>query len=87
MLEGENQLAFLRPVRFPEAAARIEARIADHLRTEAEPELAGMHRVRSAAEIDPARMPGFVRAYLAGGVFARRLRPFPPPHSKVAGSL
>ncbi|WP_342108772.1 NUDIX hydrolase [Methylobacterium sp. SI9] len=65
MLEGENQLAFLRPVRFPEPAARIEARIADHLRTEAEPELAAMHRVRSAAEIDPARMPGFVRAYLA----------------------
>jgi 8-oxo-dGTP pyrophosphatase MutT (NUDIX family) len=65
MLEGENQLAFLRPVRFPEPAAAIEARIADHLRSEAEPELAGLHSVRSAAEIDPARMPGFVQAYLA----------------------
>lgn len=65
LLEGEGQLAFLRPVRFPETAAVLEARIADHLRSEAEPELAGMAAVRSAAEIDPARMPGFVRAYLA----------------------
>ena len=65
MLEGENQLAFLRPVRFPEPAAMIAARIADHLGSEAEPELAGLHSVRSAAEIDPARMPGFVQAYLA----------------------
>ncbi|WP_267428525.1 NUDIX domain-containing protein [Methylobacterium sp. GC_Met_2] len=65
MLEGENQLAFLRPVRFTEPAATIAARIADHLRSEAEPELAALHSVRSAAEIDPARMPGFVRAYLA----------------------
>ena len=65
LLEGENQLAFLRPLRFPEPAAVIAARIADHLRSEAEPELAGIAVVRSAAEIDPARMPGFVRAYLA----------------------
>jgi len=65
LLEGENQLAFLRPVRFPEPATAIEGRIADHLRSEAEPELAGIHSVRSAAEIDRARMPGFVRAYLA----------------------
>ena len=71
MLEGENQLAFLRPVRFPEPAAVIAARIADHLGGEAEPELAGLHSVRSAAEIDPTRMPGFVRAYLATA-FPRR---------------
>lgn len=71
MLEGGNQLAFLRPVRFPETAAALEARIADHLRREAEPELAGMRSVRGAAEIDPARMPGFVRAYL-GDAFPTR---------------
>ncbi|SDN00606.1 hypothetical protein SAMN05216360_10545 [Methylobacterium phyllostachyos] len=70
LLEGENQLAFLRPVRFPEPATVIEARIADHLRSEAEPELAGMRSVRSTAEIDSARMPGFVRAYLAQALAA-----------------
>lgn len=65
LLEGEGQLAFLRPVRFPETAARLVARIADHLGAEAEPELAGMHVVRGRDDIDAARMPGFVRAYLA----------------------
>lgn len=65
LLEGEGQLAFLRPVRFPEPAERIVARIADHLGGESEPELAGMHVVRGLADIDDARMPGFVRAYLA----------------------
>ncbi|MEE7438933.1 NUDIX hydrolase [Methylobacterium oryzae] len=65
LLEGEGQLAFLRPVRFPEPAARLVARIADHLGAEDEPELAGMHVVRGREDIDPARMPGFVRAYLA----------------------
>lgn len=65
LLEGEGQLAFLRPVRFPETAARLVARIADHLGAEAEPELAGMHVVRGRDDIDAARMPGFVRAYPA----------------------
>jgi 8-oxo-dGTP pyrophosphatase MutT (NUDIX family) len=65
LLEGEGQLAFLRPVRFPDTAARLVARIADHLGAEAEPELAGMHVVRGRDDIDAARMPGFVRAYLA----------------------
>ena len=65
LLEGENQLAFLRPVRFAEPAAALTARIADHLGREAEPELAGMHVVHGAGDIDAARMPGFVQAYLA----------------------
>ncbi len=56
LLEGEGQLAFLRPVRFPETAARLVARIADHLGAEAEPELAGMHVVRGRDDIDAARM-------------------------------
>ena len=65
LLEGEGQLAFLRPVRFPEPAAALVTRIAAHLDGEAEPELAGMHIVRGAGDIDATRMPGFVRAYLA----------------------
>jgi 8-oxo-dGTP pyrophosphatase MutT (NUDIX family) len=64
LLEGEGQLAFLRPVRFPDTAAVLDARIAAHLRAEAEPELAGMHVVRGVDDVDPARMPSFVRAYL-----------------------
>ncbi len=71
LLEGEGQLAFLRPVRFPEPAAVLEARVAEHLRREAEPELAGIAVVRSADAIDAARMPGFVRAYLAEAFSSR----------------
>jgi 8-oxo-dGTP pyrophosphatase MutT (NUDIX family) len=64
LLQGEGQLAFLRPVRFPETAAAIAAAIDSHRAREAEPELAGIRMVRGAADIDAARMPGFVRAYL-----------------------
>ena len=65
MLEGEGQLAFLRPVRFPEPAHVLCARIEAHRRREAEPELAGIHLARAADGPEAARMPGFVRAYLA----------------------
>jgi 8-oxo-dGTP pyrophosphatase MutT (NUDIX family) len=64
LLEGENQLAFLRPVRFPDPAAALVAHSERHRLREAEPELAGIRVVRSAADIDAARMPGFVQAYL-----------------------
>jgi 8-oxo-dGTP pyrophosphatase MutT (NUDIX family) len=66
LLEGEGQLAFLRPVRFPEPAAALRTRAEAHRRAEAEPELAGFRILRGPADIDPDRMPGFVRAYLAG---------------------
>ena len=66
LLDGEGQLAFLRPVRFPGTAAALCARIADRNRCEPDAELAGMRILRGSADIDPARMPGFVRAYLAG---------------------
>ncbi|SFL48235.1 NUDIX hydrolase [Methylobacterium pseudosasicola] len=65
MLAGEGQLAFLRPVRFPEPAEVLCARIAAHHRQEAEPELAGIHLARAADDPEAARMPGFVQAYLA----------------------
>jgi len=66
LLEGEGQLAFLRPVRFPDSADILLARAEPHRRTEAEPELAGFRVLRGPADLDPQRMPGFVRAYLAG---------------------
>jgi 8-oxo-dGTP pyrophosphatase MutT (NUDIX family) len=65
MLAGEGQLAFLRPVRFPEPAEALCPRIEAHLRREAEPELAGIHAARAAVSPAAARMPCFVRAYLA----------------------
>ena len=65
LLDGEGRLAFLRPVRFPGSAAALSERVRAHLAREAEPELAGIRIVRGPANIDAARMPGFVRAYLA----------------------
>lgn len=65
LLEGEGKLAFLRPVRFPETAGILLARAEAHRQAEADPELAGLRALRGPADIDPDRMPGFVRAYLA----------------------
>jgi 8-oxo-dGTP pyrophosphatase MutT (NUDIX family) len=65
MLAGAEQWAFLRPVLFPEPAEALCARIAAHHRREAEPELAGIHLARGPGGPEAARMPGFVRAYLA----------------------
>jgi 8-oxo-dGTP pyrophosphatase MutT (NUDIX family) len=62
---GERQLAFLQPVRFPEAAEPLRARIERHRSREDEPELARIVVAKRRADIDPARMPGFVQAYLA----------------------
>lgn len=64
LLRGEGQLAFLRPVRFAETADALLAQVEAHRRQEREPELARLVVARGAADIDPARMPGFVRAYL-----------------------
>lgn len=66
LLEGEGQLAFLRPVRFAETADALLAKAEAHRRSEAVPELAGLHALRGPADGDRQRMPGFVRAYLAG---------------------
>ena len=71
MLEGQGQLAFLRPVRFPESADALCARIEAHRRQEPEPELAGIHVARTADGPEAARMPGFVRAYLADAIAPR----------------
>ncbi|MBY0259918.1 NUDIX hydrolase [Methylobacterium sp.] len=65
LLAGRNQRAFLRPVRFPDDAQTLLARMEAHRRAEAAPELAGFLAARGPDDIDGARMPGFVRAYLA----------------------
>ena len=65
LLRGDGQLAFLRPVRFDSDAEILKARIEAHRGGEDEPELAHCVIARSRADIDAARMPGFVQAYLA----------------------
>ena len=65
LVRGEGQLAFLRPVRSPETASALAARIDAHRRREDAPELSRVVVVRGRGDLDPARMPGFVRAYLA----------------------
>ena len=65
LLRGDGQLAFLRPVRFEADAETLKARIEAHRGHEDEPELAHSVIARSRADIDTARMPGFVQAYLA----------------------
>ncbi|KQT77925.1 hypothetical protein [Methylobacterium sp. Leaf466] len=62
--QGDGQLAFLREIDFPEDADTLVARMDRHRRAEAAPELAGFTIARRTGDIDPARMPGFVRAAL-----------------------
>lgn len=57
-------MALLRPVPLAGDEAAVMAAIADHLAAEAEPELSAIVPVRRRADLDPARMPGFVRHYL-----------------------
>ncbi|PXW67066.1 NUDIX hydrolase [Methylobacterium sp. B4] len=65
LLRGDGQLAFLRPVRFDLDAEALKARIEAHRAREDEPELAHSVVARSRTDIDAARMPSFVQAYLA----------------------
>lgn len=65
LLRGEGQLAFLRPVLFPEDAATLRARAQRHWAGQAQPELAGLVAARTLDDLDPARAHGFARAYLA----------------------
>jgi 8-oxo-dGTP pyrophosphatase MutT (NUDIX family) len=58
-------LGILEPVVLAEGADAVLARIDAHLAREAEPELAAMVLVRGPGDIDPASMPGYVRAFLA----------------------
>ncbi|GEP01425.1 NUDIX hydrolase [Methylobacterium haplocladii] len=64
LMRGEGQLAFLRPVRFALGADQLLARIEAYHAQEDKPELAHMVVARGASDIDPERMPGFVRSYL-----------------------
>jgi hypothetical protein len=64
-MEGEGQLALLRPVSFAETADTLLAGMERHRAAEAQPELAGFLVARSAGDVGGAKMPAFVRSYLA----------------------
>jgi 8-oxo-dGTP pyrophosphatase MutT (NUDIX family) len=57
-------LAFLRPVRLPEPADAARARMLARMRRLDEQELSDIAVVRGPDEIDPARMPRFIQAFL-----------------------
>lgn len=58
------RIAFLRPMRAPEPAAAVAARIEEHLRHDLDAELSGTRVVRSPADIDATAMPDFLQNYL-----------------------
>lgn len=58
------KLSFLRPIRLPEPADAIVARILEHLRRDPDPELAGARAVRGLKDIEEATMPDFLKAFL-----------------------
>ena len=63
VFEGPR-LACMKRMAIDGPADAIAARVAARLASEADPELAGLHIVRSAAELDAARMQPFTIAYL-----------------------
>lgn len=56
-------LAFLKPLRLEEPAEAARAGILAHLAAEREPELADLVIARRPDDIDPARVPGFLRLF------------------------
>jgi 8-oxo-dGTP pyrophosphatase MutT (NUDIX family) len=58
------RIAFLRPMRAPEPAVAVAARIEAHLRRDPDPELSAARVVRTAADIDEAAMPDFLQDFL-----------------------
>lgn len=64
VFEGPR-VACMKIVRSALPAEALTARIEDFLRKEQEPELAGLHVVRSLEDLKPEAMPGFTQAFLA----------------------
>jgi 8-oxo-dGTP pyrophosphatase MutT (NUDIX family) len=61
---GSSRVAFMRPVRIDLPAAEARALMLERMKSLPEQELADIHIVRSAADIDEARMPLFQQVYL-----------------------
>lgn len=61
---GSSRVAFMRPVRVDLPAAEARALMLERMKTLPEQELSDIHIIRSAADIDEARMPPFQQVYL-----------------------
>ena len=70
LVSNATRICCMKPVRSPDSAEALVARIHSWLALDPQPELARMHVVRSMDDVRPA-MPDFVVAYLAH-MFARR---------------
>ncbi|HLW92341.1 MAG TPA: NUDIX hydrolase [Roseiarcus sp.] len=64
LVDAPPRIACLKPVRSAEDAKTLKARIEAHLASEATPELARIHIVRSTADINETRMPRFIVDFL-----------------------
>jgi hypothetical protein len=69
VIHAPPRIACMKVMRLAQTAEAAKARINAFLASEAQPELARMHIVRSAADIDENRMPQFIKTFL------RRARP------------
>ncbi len=58
-------VAFMRPIRLHEDGQAARARLMERIAAQPEPELAGIVLARGPDDIDAARMPRFLQAYLA----------------------
>jgi hypothetical protein len=56
-------VAFLRPIVFDEPAEELAQRIRGAIARQEQPELADVRVIRSADDIDEARMPVFLRSF------------------------
>jgi 8-oxo-dGTP pyrophosphatase MutT (NUDIX family) len=66
MVTDAPRTALMREVRIDAPAEAVAGRIRDWLARQERPELADVHIVRGPGDIDEARMPRFMQAYLAG---------------------
>lgn len=64
VVDVDGRRAFMRDVRLAADADTVRARVLAHLAREERPELADIVVVRRPSDIDPARMPGYLIAYL-----------------------
>ena len=64
------RIACMRVVRSAMTAREIDARVADFLSRDALPELARLHAWRRAGDVDAARVPPFMQAFLDGAAEA-----------------
>lgn len=65
------RFACMKTVRSPISASALVARIEAFIRTQRDPELAGVHVVRAPGDLRADAMPGFTQAWLARSLAAR----------------